>query len=399
MDGVSLMPAVRSRPSGPEAGDRDRGAGAAVRRRHPGQRLGPPLHGRAHRPLHLCRLTGDGRGGALRPSSGTRTSSNNLAHDPSYAAVKARLVGLDAATCRRVAAVPRREALVKPPELGDLDHRPAALPAPLAGRARLAARADAQRRRARAHRPHLHATRSATRRCARRAGRPCSPGRFPAEHGVEPDAHRGRPAARSAQRPRRAGDDGRILRRSRGAARARAHAVRRAALLRLGPKPRRRAELPRGMANLGTLLRGGRLHGGLQGQVAPDPPARGEGPLLGGWTRATPSDDRARLGFADWEPPDAGENAKAEHFGGGNAGDGEGWDEVYTRQAERWLGRPDLPEPFCLVVSLVNPHDVLGYPASYDAGGYASERVPRARASGCRRPSTRTSATSPRSTR
>ena len=33
------------------------------------------------------------------------------------------------------------------------------------------------------------------------------------------------------------------------------------------------------------------------------------------------------------------------------------------RQAERWLGRADLPEPFCLVVSLVNPHDVLGYPA------------------------------------
>ena len=25
----------------------------------------------------------------------------------------------------------------------------------------------------------------------------------------------------------------------------------------------------------------------------------------------------------------------------------------------------ELPEPFCLVVSLVNPHDVLGYPACY----------------------------------
>ena len=31
-----------------------------------------------------------------------------------------------------------------------------------------------------------------------------------------------------------------------------------------------------------------------------------------------------------------------------------------------------LPEPFCLVVSLVNPHDVLGYPASYEAGGYSA---------------------------
>jgi arylsulfatase A-like enzyme len=41
---------------------------------------------------------------------------------------------------------------------------------------------------------------------------------------------------------------------------------------------------------------------------------------------------------------------------------------------ERWLGRVDLPEPFCLVVSLVNPHDVLGYPSQHVKGGYdASE--------------------------
>jgi choline-sulfatase len=38
---------------------------------------------------------------------------------------------------------------------------------------------------------------------------------------------------------------------------------------------------------------------------------------------------------------------------------------------EAWLGRENLPEPFCLVFSLVNPHDVLGFPASYARGGYA----------------------------
>ena len=75
-------------------------------------------------------------------------------------------------------------------------------------------------------------------------------------------------------------------------------------------------------------------------------------------------------GFRDWEAPDAGENAKAANFGGGNAGLGEGWDEVYTKQVETWLGQANLPEPFCLVVSLVNPHDVLGYPGSYRTGGY-----------------------------
>ena len=52
---------------------------------------------------------------------------------------------------------------------------------------------------------------------------------------------------------------------------------------------------------------------------------------------------------------------------------GEGWDEVYTRQAEGWLGRDELPEPFCLVVTLVNPHDVLGYASSYREGGYEAE--------------------------
>ena len=40
---------------------------------------------------------------------------------------------------------------------------------------------------------------------------------------------------------------------------------------------------------------------------------------------------------------------------------------------------PDLPEPFCLVVSLVNPHDVLGYPAQYVGGGYCASGVPRPR--------------------
>jgi arylsulfatase A-like enzyme len=90
-----------------------------------------------------------------------------------------------------------------------------------------------------------------------------------------------------------------------------------------------------------------------------------------GWTEADARRIERDLGFADWEPPDAGEDVEPEHFGGGVAGySGQGWDEDYTRQAEAFLARPDLPEPFALVVSLVNPHDVLGYPGSYAAGGY-----------------------------
>ena len=98
-------------------------------------------------------------------------------------------------------------------------------------------------------------------------------------------------------------------------------------------------------------------------------------PVDGGeWSAADPERIERDYGFADWEPPDAGGDAKAETFGGGNAGTThEGWDEDYTRQMEA-LARPgELPEPFCLVFSLVNPHDVLGYPSSYERGGYAAD--------------------------
>ena len=145
-------------------------------------------------------------------------------------------------------------------------------------------------------------------------------------------------------------------------------------LLRLGSASGDEAVLSPRTPNLARLLRAAGYEVAYKGKwhlTHPGGSKAGEG-LLGGWTQG----DAARLardyGFADWEPPDAGENARAENFGGGNAGEGEGWDEVYTRQVESWLAREPLPEPFCLVVSLVNPHDVLGYPASYEAGGYSA---------------------------
>ncbi len=142
-------------------------------------------------------------------------------------------------------------------------------------------------------------------------------------------------------------------------------------LLQLGPKSGGEPELQPHTPNLAQTLRSTGYEVAYKGKWHLTHPS-GNGSLLGGWA---PSDaDRLRrdYGFADWEPPDAGENAKAEHFGAGNAGPlGQGWDEHYTRQVERWLGSADLPEPFCLVVSLVNPHDVLGYPAQYVEGGYA----------------------------
>ena len=137
--------------------------------------------------------------------------------------------------------------------------------------------------------------------------------------------------------------------------------------LRLGPKSGNEPELTAGTDTLAALLRERGYHVAFKGKWHLSKPVGGDG-----WSAADSERIERDYGFAEWEPPDAGGDAKAATFGGGNAGTThEGWDEDYTRQMERWLGRADLPEPFCLVFSLVNPHDVLGYPSSFVEGGYS----------------------------
>jgi arylsulfatase A-like enzyme len=140
-------------------------------------------------------------------------------------------------------------------------------------------------------------------------------------------------------------------------------------LLRLGPKSGNEPELPPGIDTLATLLRDRGYHVALKGKWHLSKPVNGRE-----WSAADPERIERDYGFADWEPPDAGGDAKAHTFGGGNAGvTHEGWDEDYTRQMEEWLAQERLPEPFCLVFSLVNPHDVLGYPSSFEEGGYTAD--------------------------
>jgi arylsulfatase A-like enzyme len=203
----------------------------------------------------------------------------------------------------------------------------------------------------------------------------CSPsrasfltGKRPSRHGVTltltegdlwPDRKNAPAALRAAARMMRTGE---IPRR-----RLAASVVRNT--LRLGPRSGVEPELPPGIDTLATLLRRCGYHVAMKGKWHLTKPVNGES-----WSAADPARVERDYGFAEWEPPDAGGDTKAEHFGGGHAGDSHlGWDEDYTRQMEAWLGRTDVPEPFCLVFSLVNPHDVLGYPASHLRGGYASE--------------------------
>jgi choline-sulfatase len=87
--------------------------------------------------------------------------------------------------------------------------------------------------------------------------------------------------------------------------------------------------------------------------------------------------DVNQYGFTRWDPPDAGANQSIPEEGGGeydNDGrfmNAQGTPEAGTEGALQYLSTTAAQsQPFFMVVSLVNPHDVLFYPKSYVSGGY-----------------------------
>ncbi|HMP90709.1 MAG TPA: sulfatase-like hydrolase/transferase [Kiritimatiellia bacterium] len=123
-------------------------------------------------------------------------------------------------------------------------------------------------------------------------------------------------------------------------------------------------------------------------------------------------DDISRYGMADWNSPDAGGDAKLKNYGGGTTNhdgrffDGTTWQDpvgdpsdpnyIFTQadgpvnaefEAEsvmaflRWKINNPGGNPFCLIICLINPHDVLGCPGvsvenggngTYIEGGYCA---------------------------
>jgi choline-sulfatase len=85
-------------------------------------------------------------------------------------------------------------------------------------------------------------------------------------------------------------------------------------------------------------------------------------------------DDISRYGFDGWDAPDAGGDTAKDKFGGADALHTVKNDQRFIDDAVAFLTdriANASPKPFCLIVSLVNPHDVLSYPNQYDAsGGY-----------------------------
>lgn len=103
------------------------------------------------------------------------------------------------------------------------------------------------------------------------------------------------------------------------------------------------------------------------------------------WTQVDKEQIAERYGFDGWTWPDAGDNLKIENMGAGSTKndqrfvDGRGQAAKYgevpygilePESVVHFLHTYDSDKPFCLIVSLVNPHDVLAYPTIYQNAGY-----------------------------
>jgi choline-sulfatase len=170
--------------------------------------------------------------------------------------------------------------------------------------------------------------------------------------------------------------------------------------LALNVKERRQRGMPSNIQNLAKVLRTagynvvfkGKWHLTKPAQFVNDP-AKGIHQKY--WTETDVEQLAERYGFDGWTMPDAGDNLAIANMGGGTTNndqrfiDGHGQAAKYGQvpygpleraSVTRFLETYDSDQPFCLIVSLVNPHDVLAYPGTgaaavngvplYQAGGY-----------------------------
>jgi choline-sulfatase len=110
------------------------------------------------------------------------------------------------------------------------------------------------------------------------------------------------------------------------------------------------------LPNMAKMLRAGGYQVHYRGKWHMSKGDTGENSLYGA--------DVGIYGFEGWLPPDSGEDAKTTNFGGGYANH----DARYVEEAVAFLRRVDPNRPFCLILSVVNPHDVLSYPRTYQYG-------------------------------
>ncbi|HKF82912.1 MAG TPA: sulfatase-like hydrolase/transferase [Solirubrobacterales bacterium] len=137
------------------------------------------------------------------------------------------------------------------------------------------------------------------------------------------------------------------------------------------PEYPHQVELPRPpeMPNLATVMRAAGYNVVYKGKWHCSKPAEKE--------NAQPS-DLERYGWTRWNPPDAGANQSVPEAGGGfvdndgrfieSTGSPEAGDEGVMQYLSSAAAKQ---QPFFLVISLVNPHDVLFYPSkTFEEAGY-----------------------------
>ncbi|HET7591282.1 MAG TPA: sulfatase-like hydrolase/transferase [Solirubrobacterales bacterium] len=127
-------------------------------------------------------------------------------------------------------------------------------------------------------------------------------------------------------------------------------------------------ELPTALPNLGTVMKAAGYSVAYKGKWHCSEPAG---------RKAVPA-DLEKYGFDRWDPPDAGANQSVPEAGGGIANndgrivDSKGPAQLAAEGALQYLDTVAGKDgPFFLVISLVNPHDVLFYPSrTFEESGY-----------------------------
>ena len=169
--------------------------------------------------------------------------------------------------------------------------------------------------------------------------------------------------------------------------------------LALNIKERRQRGMPSNLQNLAKVLKTAGYNVIFKGKWHLTKPANFVRSLNQKyWTEDDVKQLAERYGFDGWTMPDAGDNLAIANMGGGTTQndqrfiDGHGQAAKYgdvpyavlePQSVVHFLSTYDSDKPFCLIVSLVNPHDVLAYPGSgqvavngvplYQAGGYKDE--------------------------
>jgi arylsulfatase A-like enzyme len=140
---------------------------------------------------------------------------------------------------------------------------------------------------------------------------------------------------------------------------------------------RRLPVLPSSLPNLATIMAAAGYHVVLKGKLHLTRPIRYDHKLKRHyWSDADVKHLEERYGFHGWNPPDMSDPQSLNDLGGGSINndgryvDGSGtaaghtrpFDELYRESAVNFLNTYDGNKPFCLIVALVNPHDVQEYP-------------------------------------